>query len=58
MVLLDRESLVDLSRRIQLITKFSLINEKYASENYKVMNYGLGGAVKTHWDSIGNKKGQ
>ena len=40
--------------RIQLITKFKLHNEKFASENFKVMNYGLGGKVQGHWDASGN----
>ena len=40
--------------RIQLITKFKLYNEKFASENFKVMNYGLGGKVQAHWDATGN----
>ena len=43
-----------LSRRIELITKFELNNEKYASENFKIMNYGLGGKFKAHLDSVGN----
>ena len=40
--------------RIQLITKFKLYGEKFASENFKVMNYGLGGKVQGHWDASGN----
>ena len=44
--------------RIQLITKFKLYNEKFASENFKVMNYGLGGKVQAHWDSAGNTTGK
>ena len=40
-----------ISQRVQLITKFNLNNEKFASENFKVMNYGLGGKITGHWDS-------
>ena len=31
---------MSLSRRIELATRIKLYNEKYASENYQVMNYG------------------
>ena len=47
-----------LSERIQLITRFSLFKEKFASEHYKVMNYGIGGKVQGHWDSTGNITGE
>ena len=38
------------SRRINLATKFVLTGEKMASENYQVMNYGMGGTIKVHTD--------
>ena len=38
------------SRRIKLATKFVLTGEKMASENYQVMNYGMGGTIKVHTD--------
>ena len=46
-----------LSNRIQHLTRFYLLKEKFASENYKVMNYGIGGKVQGHWDSTGNITG-
>ena len=48
------EEMMEVSKRIQTITKFNLSNEPYASENFKIMNYGTGGKVKGHWDSVGN----
>lgn len=45
------------TKRIQMITRFNLSNEPYASENFKVMNYGIGGKVQGHWDSTGNSTG-
>ncbi len=41
-----------LSDRIELSMKFQL-KQKFASENYQVMNYGLGGSIVGHVDSIG-----
>ena len=41
-----------ISKRIQLITRFNLLNDKYASENFKIMNYGMAGKVQAHWDSV------
>ena len=43
---------MDLSRKISQITRFRLKEEKYASENFQVMNYGIGGRISTHLDSI------
>lgn len=38
------------SQRINLATKFVLTGERMASENYQVMNYGMGGTIKVHTD--------
>ena len=46
-----------LTKRIERITKFNLSKEKFASENFKVMNYGLGGKIFGHWDPSGNFTG-
>ena len=40
-----------LSRKIERVTKFNLYNEKFASENYQIMNYGIGGTISPHVDS-------
>ncbi len=42
-----------LSDRINLAMKFN-VKPKFGSENYQVMNYGLGGSIVGHIDSIGN----
>ena len=54
MIQLSQGSEPGISRRIELITRFNVTGEKYASENFKIMNYGLGGTIQKHWDSIGN----
>ena len=41
------------------IKEKSLLNlkeEKYASENFQVMNYGIGGKITCHLDSSGKSK--
>ena len=43
----------DLSRKISQITRFRLKEEKYASENFQIMNYGIGGKITSHLDSSG-----
>ena len=35
-----------LSRKIEKATKLNLYNEKFASENYQIMNYGIGGTIR------------
>lgn len=54
MIQLRQGSEPGISRRIELVTRFNVSGEKYASENFKVMNYGLGGTIQKHWDSTGN----
>ena len=45
-----------LSKKIQLATRFSLYHERFASENYQIMNYGIGGKISGHADSQGETK--
>ena len=42
-----------LSQKIELATRFTLSNEIFASENFQIMNYGIGGKISAHTDSIG-----
>ena len=46
-----------LSKKITLATRYHMKKEKYASENFQVMNYGIGGRISGHLDSTGNKGG-
>ena len=41
------------SRKIEWATEFKLKNERYASENFQVMNYGLSGKITAHVDTAG-----
>ena len=41
------------SDRIEAAMRFKLYNEMYASENYQTMNYGIGGTISGHVDSLG-----
>lgn len=34
---------MDISKRIELVTGLGLYHEQFSSENYHVMNYGIGG---------------
>ena len=47
---------LDLSRKVSQITRFRLKEEKYASENFQIMNYGIGGKITCHLDSSGKSK--
>ena len=38
------------SRRLALATGLTINQAKYDSENYQIMNYGLGGAILVHKD--------
>ena len=42
-----------ISKRIELLTKFRLYHDMFSSENYQVMNYGIGGKISPHVDSQG-----
>ena len=41
------------SKKIELATRFKLYQDMFSSENYQVMNYGIGGKISTHIDSPG-----
>ncbi len=45
--------MMNVSRRIELATRYRLTHEQYASENYQVMNYGIGGTINGHLDASG-----
>ena len=44
-----------LSKKVQQVTRFKLKDDKYGSENFQVMNYGIGGRISTHLDSVGGR---
>ena len=46
---------MDFSRKVSQITRFKMKEEKFASENYQIMNYGIGGKIAMHIDSLGKK---
>ena len=39
------------TRRIELCTQLDLTSSRLSSENYQIMNYGVGGAILTHRDT-------
>ena len=43
-----------LSDRIEKATRLNLYKRELDSENYQVMNYGIGGTISGHVDSSGN----
>ena len=47
-------SAMDFSRKVSQITRCKMKEEKFASENYQIMNYGIGGKISMHADSDGN----
>ncbi len=51
------EHKVDVARRlsdkVQLAMRFNVYREYLDSENYQVMNYGIGGTISGHVDSPG-----
>ena len=44
-----------LSDLINLALKFN-VSAKFGSENYQVMNYGMGGTIVTHVDTVGEQE--
>ncbi len=44
---------MQLSNLLQNATGVKLYYEKFASENFQVMNYGIGGKIDGHWDTFG-----
>jgi len=45
-----------LSDKIEKATRFKLYNDNLDSENYQIMNYGIGGTISGHVDSSGMLK--
>ena len=39
------------TQRLELATGLSIAQHRMDSENYQIMNYGLGGAILTHRDT-------
>ena len=46
-----------LSQKIEQATRYKMKSEIYASENFQVMNYGMGGRISGHLDSQGYVNG-
>ena len=44
-----------ISDRIEVATNANVKSEKFASENYQIMNYGLAGKITPHMDTVGVK---
>ena len=44
-----------ISKKIEHATKTLLKSDQYASENFQVMNYGIGGKITCHTDTLGFK---
>ena len=44
---------MELSKNVELAMRFRLSHERFASENFQIMNYGLGGMISGHVDSHG-----
>ena len=42
-----------ISKRIEKITRLKLNSDIFASEDYQIMNYGIGGKISGHIDSNG-----
>ena len=40
-----------LSERVELATQFNLTHSRLDSENYQIMNYGIGGRIGLHLDT-------
>lgn len=45
------------SDRVGAATKMTLYSERFASENYQIMNYGIGGAISGHLDATSKASG-
>ena len=42
---------MELSKNVELAMRFRLSHERFASENFQIMNYGIGGKISPHIDS-------
>ncbi|XP_059085836.1 prolyl 4-hydroxylase subunit alpha-1-like [Tigriopus californicus] len=49
----DHPTAQKMSQKIEKALNFHLSTEFYASENYQIMNYGVGGNIVGHLDSVG-----
>ena len=47
------EDVMPISNRIEWLTQLKLKNELFASENFQLMNYGIGGKISPHVDATG-----
>ena len=47
------EDIMPISNRIEWLTQLKLKNELFASENFQLMNYGIGGKISPHVDATG-----
>ena len=47
------EDIMPISNRIEWLTQLKLKNELFASENFQLMNYGIGGKISPHVDASG-----
>ena len=47
-----KEAMV-VTKKIEIATKLKLHHEMFASENYKIMNYGIGGKIDPRTDTPG-----
>ena len=51
--MLPNKLLWKLPRKVTQITRYRMKEEQFASENYQIMNYGIGGRISMHLDSVG-----
>ena len=47
------EDIMPISNRIEWLTQLKLKHEQFASENFQLMNYGIGGKISPHVDDLG-----
>ena len=45
--------IMPISNRIEWLTQLKLKHEQFASENFQLMNYGIGGKISPHVDDLG-----
>ena len=45
--------IMPISNRIEWLTQLKLKHEQFASENFQLMNYGIGGKISPHVDAMG-----